>query len=100
MNKYKKVNVSRDANGNQYYDHVTYPDVPYTENDIYVYTGVEDRFDRLALQFYNDPSLWWAISSANPNLKQDSLYPPIGIQIRIPSNVNSIRNEFDELNNI
>ena len=39
MNKYKKVNVSRDANGNQYYDHVTYPDVPYTENDIYVYTG-------------------------------------------------------------
>jgi|TARA_Y100000361_G_C11119864_1_gene322574 hypothetical protein len=98
MSRYNRINISRDSQGNQYYDHVTYPDVPYSENDIYVYTGVEDRFDRLALQYYNDPSLWWAISAANPNLKQDSYYPPIGIQIRIPSNVGNIVKNFERFN--
>jgi len=98
MSRYNRINISRNSQGNQYYDHVTYPDVPYSENDIYVYTGVEDRFDRLALQYYNDSSLWWAISAANPNLKQDSYYPPIGIQIRIPSNVGNIVKNFERFN--
>ena len=56
-------------------------------------------FDSLAQQYYGDSSLWYIISSSNPNLKQNSYFPPIGIQIRIPGNIagiisnNSIINE-------
>jgi hypothetical protein len=35
--------------------------------------------------------LWWVIASANA-LPGDSIYPPIGIQLRIPIDIQSIIN--------
>jgi hypothetical protein len=77
-----------------------YPDVPLSYDDVYVYTDEGDRLDILAQQYYQDPTLWWIISIANPQLKQGSYYIPIGSQLRIPSDIQAIQNSLDELNNI
>ena len=42
-----------------------------------------DRYDILAARYYSDPTLWWVIADANPEIP----YPtnlPIGRVIRIP----------------
>jgi hypothetical protein len=52
----------------------------------------------LAQQYYNDSSLWWIISIANDNLNQNSLTPPVGSQVRIPSNPSPILAEFESIN--
>jgi hypothetical protein len=56
-----------------------------------------DRLDNLAAQFYGDPTLYWILQQAN-SLNRDSLYPPIGVQIRIPQNLARILDEFNALN--
>ena len=58
----------------------------------------EYRPDLLAYDFYQDSSLWWVIASANA-LPGDSIYPPIGIQLRIPTNIQSILNNYNLENN-
>ena len=84
-----------------------YPEVPLSENDIYVYTTQGDRFDTLAYQYYQDQSLWWVISIANTatagtdlpsDLPQDSLLMPEGSQIRIPANYPDVVNDFKKIN--
>ncbi len=85
--------------GIRYYGTTKYISPPLSMNDLYVITQEGDSFDSLAQQYYGDSSLWYIISSSNPNLKQNSYFPPIGIQIRIPGNIagiisnNSIINE-------
>ena len=75
-----------------------YPDIPLTESDVFLYTMRGDRLDNLSYQFYGDPSLWWILSVANPDLPNDSLYPTIGFQLRVPSNVSQIISDFNNLN--
>lgn len=82
----------------RYRESVRYPDIPLSENDVYLYTIRGDRLDNLAYQFYKDPSLWWILSVANPDLPNDSLYPTIGYQLRIPTNVYDILNDYKRLN--
>ena len=77
---------------------VRYPDIPLSENDIYMYTMRGDRLDNLAFQFYSDSTLWWILLVANPDLPNDSLYPTIGFQLRIPQDISGIINSFNSLN--
>lgn len=98
MNRYKNIQRSfRQAK--PIINTTKYPDVALSFEDIYVYSTQGDRFDILANQYYGDSTLWWIISSANNNLKQDSYYIPEGVQIRIPQNISNIISEFEELNN-
>jgi hypothetical protein len=98
MNRYQNITLTKYNNtGSQYYLNNIYPDVVITEDDNYVITTLGDRLDLLANNFYGDPSLWWIISSAN-SLPGDSLYPPIGIQLRIPTDVREILNSYKVIN--
>lgn len=98
MNRYQNIPKEK-INGNLAYRTSRYPEVPLSENDIYVYTTQGDRFDVLAQQYYNDSSLWWVISIANTNVfNQSSLVIPEGLQIRIPSNYANIVREFNLIN--
>lgn len=83
----------------RYRSSTKYPDIPLSENDVLLYTMRGDRLDNLAYQFYGDPTLWWILSIANPDLPNDSLYPTVGFQLRIPSNITSILDNFEQLNN-
>ena len=98
MDRYQNTNIFVTPKGKRYYGTIKYPTIPLSIDDIYVYTTQGDRFDVLAQQYYQDPSLWWVISSANSALPQNSYYIPEGQQIRIPQNVASAVAEFDALN--
>tara|TARA_R110000772_G_scaffold174822_2_gene286722 strand:+ start:3473 stop:3769 length:297 start_codon:yes stop_codon:yes gene_type:complete len=97
MNRYSNIPKIR-TKKKLLYVTTRYPEIPLSNNDVYVYTSRGDRFDILAQQYYQDSSLWWVISIANPSITQDSLVIPEGIQIRIPSNQQSIVNQFNRIN--
>ncbi len=106
MNRYKNSNIIKNTNenvgklGSQYLSQTRYPEIPLSENDIYVITEFGDRLDLLANQFYGDTSLYWIIASANPNeVSFGSLFIEEGTQIRIPTEISVILNEFLLLNN-
>lgn len=98
MKRYSPIPITKSPDGNQMYKTTRYPEVPRTQEDTYVYTTIGDRFDTLAQQYYGDSTLWWIISIANNNLKQNSLTPPVGSQIRIPSNPTPIIAEYEIIN--
>ena len=59
----------------------------------------QDRLDSLANQFYGDVTLYWIISISNPDtLDFGSIYPPVGAQLRIPTNINGIVSRYNQLN--
>jgi phage tail protein X len=100
MNRYQNSPLFKNLTGKRYYGTTKYPEIPLDFNDIYVYSTIGDRLDLLAQQYYNDSTLWWVISTANPNLTQGSYYIPEGSQIRIPSNISRIMAQYTALNQI
>ena len=90
--------VKLDRTGSLYYRNNVYPTVAPTDTDYYVITTVEDRLDLLAYDFYQDSSLWWVIASANA-LPGDSIYPPAGIQLRIPTDIQRVLSSYNIKNN-
>jgi len=97
--RYDNIPVLLSPSGNRAYRNIRYPDIPLTENDIYLYATDYDRLDTLALRFYNDQSLWWVISIANPVIDMFTIFPPTEKRIRIPANINAILGEYDRINN-
>ncbi len=82
------------------YSNVKYPSILPSSVDIYVYTTLGDRYDVLATNYYNDSTLWWIISRANPSQPTDTLHPIAGSQIRIPSpgRIAGILSEYKNIN--
>lgn len=100
MNRYQNIPVIKSITGKQMYATSRYPEIPLSENDLYVYTSEGDRYDLLALQYYGDSSLWWVISAANPNTDLKTLVIPEGVQIRIPGNFSRVVSEFNLINQL
>ena len=98
MNRYRNIKITHDLKGTRLYTTTKYPEIPRSGNDIYVITTEGDRYDVLASNYFNDSSLWWVISSANAEYSQNSISPPIGVQIRIPGNLDSILLAYNKLN--
>jgi phage tail protein X len=106
INRYQNIPKEK-IDGKTVYKTSRYPEVPLSENDIYVISTQGDRFDVLAQQYYGDSSLWWVISIANtgnagagtlPVLSQNTLIIPTGTQIRIPNNPLEVYNVFNRIN--
>ena len=99
QSRYQNIKTTKlNLTGSLYYQTNVYPEVQPTNNDYYIITTVDDRLDLLAFDFYQDSNLWWIIASANA-LPGDSIYPPVGIQLRIPTNIQSILNNYNLENN-
>jgi hypothetical protein len=101
MNRYSTIKTtSTPENPKPRYSMVKYPLITLDSSDIYVYTTQGDRYDTLALSFYNDPTLWWIINRSNPNQDANSLFPTVGAQIRIPApeRISIILSQFETLN--
>lgn len=102
MNRYRDIPVLRNKNinnGSRYYATTRYPEIPLSPNDIYIITTEGDSLDALAQQFYQDKSLWWILSVANINLSQNSLFIPVGSQLRVPTDLQNILSAYDKINN-
>lgn len=97
MNRYPSSLIRKETNGPRYFGSTKYPFIDESIDDIYIITVQGDRLDNLAAQFYGDTTLYWILQQAN-ELNRDSLYPPIGHQLRIPQNLNKILTDFDLLN--
>ena len=98
MNRYQNIRVIKNSQGKSYYRDNKYPEIPLSVNDIYIVASYGDRFDVIANQYYGDPSLWWIISIANPDIAQNSLYIPLETQIRIPYNPADVVASYKKLN--
>jgi hypothetical protein len=99
QSRYQNITTTKlNVTGSLYYQTNTYPEIQPTNNDYYIITTVDDRLDLIAFDFYQDSSLWWIIASANA-LPGDSIYPPIGVQLRIPVNLQSILGNYNLVNN-
>jgi hypothetical protein len=105
MKRYGGIEKIRNENQNvgslrtPYYKTVFYPEIPPNRDDIWVITDFGDRLDLLANQFYEDISLYWVISTGNPNhISFGSLFIDEGTQIRIPVDINGILNSYNNLN--
>jgi hypothetical protein len=98
MNRYQNISTTTNSQGVKLYKNLKYPEVSPSVDDIYVISVDGDRFDILANEYYGDPSLWWVISIANPELPQNSLYLPLESQIRIPTNPSQIVSSYISLN--
>ena len=80
---------------------VTYPEIPLSSDDIYIITDAGDNLPGLANQFYNDITLYWIIATANPDvLSFGSIFPTPGTQIRIPVNISSIIDKYNQINSL
>jgi hypothetical protein len=98
--RYQNIRTTKlNVTGSVYYQTNIYPTIEPTNDDYYVITTAEDRLDLLAYDFYQDSSLWWVIASANA-LPGDSIYPPAGIQLRIPTNLPEILTSYNIQNNV
>lgn len=95
--RYIYTEINQNSQGKRYFKTTLYPKIEPSESDYYVYTSEEDRLDLLAKQFYGDATLWWIISTAN-NVPHNSIYVPVGTQLRIPNNVSFILEQFRKLN--
>ena len=95
--RYQNIQIVKNDRGRRYYSNNIYPDIPPTNDDSYVITVLGDRLDLLAFDFYGDTSMWWIIASAN-ELPGDSLYIEPGTQLRIPTDVLAIVNQYKQTN--
>jgi len=95
--RYQYIPITKNNTGKRYFTTNIYPEIPADINDIYIITTITDRLDVLAYDFYGDTTLYWIISTAN-NLPGDSLVPIPGTQLRIPTNIQSVINQYNNLN--
>jgi hypothetical protein len=90
--------ILQTSDNRPYYKGKFYPNIPLSENDVYVITNIGDRLDSLAYSYYSDISLWWVISMANNNITKGALYPTPGTQLRIPTNITQVIQLFEQYN--
>lgn len=95
--RYENIKTRKTISGKIGYLPTTYPSVALSNEDYYIIAREQDRMDLLANDFYGDPTLWWVIAMAN-DLDRDSVFPPLGFQLRIPNNPNDAISEFEILN--
>ena len=96
--RYRNTIVLKDTvSGKRYYRGSKYPAVPYSDDDIYIITVYGDRLDLLAHHYYNNVNDYWIIMIAN-NISRDSIFVKPGTQLRIPTNISGIKEEYDQLN--
>lgn len=95
--RYRNTEILKTEEGRQYYRTVIYPEIPLNENDLYTIAVGGDRYETLALDFYNDSTLWWIIASAN-STKRFSLVIQPGTQLRIPANPQGAQKLYEDLN--
>lgn len=97
--RYTNAKTEKDSSGIRYYKALKYPFIPYDSEDLYIITNSEDRLDLLAYKYYGSVDDYWILMAAN-DIPRDSIYPPVGIQLRIPTDPMYVRALFDKLNNL
>lgn len=99
ISRYQIIGTSKTETGKTIYNQVYYPELGSQEEDYYIITSTQDRYDLIAMDFWGNENLWWVLPTIN-NLECDSMFPPIGIQLFIPKNIESFQNKFQQINQL
>ena len=96
MKRYTTTRQKIDKSGIRVYSTTYYPEIRISDGDSFMYPIEGERLDNLANKYYGDTTLWWIIAKANglkgkPALSSDEI-------IRIPGNISSIIEKFQNLN--
>ena len=96
MKRYATTRQKIDKSGIRVYSTTYYPEIRISDGDSFMYPIEGERLDNLANKYYGDTTLWWVIAKANglkgkPALSSDEI-------IRIPGNISSIIEKFQNLN--
>jgi len=95
--RYDDIPVRKRFDGKRVYRTVIYPPVPQSGSDIFIVSNEADFLDTLAYKYYGDPTLYWIIANVN-NIGKGRMSVPAGLTLRIPVDVNSIINQYNNLN--
>ena len=74
-----------------------YPHIKKRDSDLYITSKYGDRIDVLSHKYYKNSDLWWIIAQAN-HIGKGTLVIEPGLQIRIPTDLSVIINDFEDLN--
>ena len=92
QSRYISNSIKKTVDGRTVFQSKIYPNIPPSDEDIFVATETGDRFDTLAYQFYDDSTLWWIIACAN-NIHNANIGFAEGTILRIPqSYIEIVRN--------
>ena len=83
--RYEDIQTQKTLSGKVGYLPTLYPSVTLSNEDYYIIARDQDRMDLVAQDYFGDSTLWWVIAMAN-DLPGDTMYPPLGFQLRIPMN--------------
>lgn len=96
MNRYPKSSSNKRFDGKRVQLTTSYPTIPVSPNDVYITSKETDFLDALAQKYYRDATLWWIIARANGIA--GTMIAPIGKQLRIPMNTQSVLSRFFNAN--
>ena len=94
--RYKSVAVKRNNKGQRSMTSAIMPKIRKRTTDSFIIIVERTRLDHLAYKFYKNPHHWWIIASAN-NIR-GTMYVNPGVQVRIPTEIGDITNEFERIN--
>jgi len=95
--RYRNIQTQKTLSGKVGYLPTRYPSLEASNEDYYIITRDQDRLDLIAFDFYGDSTLWWIIASAN-DIPGDSMFLPLGFQLRIPNNSADALNAYEQAN--
>lgn len=95
QSRYRNNELKKTIDGRTVLQSKIYPNIPASDDDIFVATETGDRLDTLAHQFYNNSTLWWIIACAN-NIHNASIGFKEGTILRIPQNYIEILGNFQK----
>jgi hypothetical protein len=91
--------IKENQNTRRYIKAPKYPQIPFSDLDVYIETVYGDRLDIIAFDYYKSVDYYWVLIVAN-NLPGDSIFVKPGTQLRIPSDLEEVLANYESLNGV
>jgi hypothetical protein len=91
--------IKENQNTRRYIKAPKYPQIAFSDLDIYIETVYGDRLDIISFDYYKSVDYYWVLIVAN-NLPGDSIFVKPGTQLRIPSDLEEILADYESINGV
>ena len=95
--RYQFTPTEKRHDGKMVFKTTYYPNIPESDDDLYITASNEDYLDALAKKYYGDEMYWWLIALAN-NIADGKLSVIADKQLRIPGNLPNILQNLKQIN--
>ena len=99
MRRYKFQPIRKDKDTEvQFLSRTKYPVIEEQDTDVKIIEKYGDNLTKLAFDYYGDVDLYWII--ARRNKFTNTIYPVIGQELYIPTDISEAISELNKLNRI